>query len=88
MILPPIATVRELPILFIHLIATLAKWLRPGGVRAVVAESLLLKHQLIVLNRSRERAPNLRAADRAIAVLCASLMGPRRLFRSAIVIKP
>lgn len=82
------ARMRELAILFLHLIASLAKCLRPGGVRAVVAESLLLKHQLIVLNRSRERAPKLRAADRVIAALCASFIESRRLFRSAIVIKP
>jgi transposase InsO family protein len=82
------ARMRELAILFVHLIATLAKCLRPGGVRGVLAESLLLKQQLIVLNRSRERAPNLRAADRVIAALYASFIEPRRLFRPAIVIKP
>jgi hypothetical protein len=42
------------------MIATLAMCLRPSGVRAVVAESLLLKQQVIVLNRSRERAPERR----------------------------
>ena len=36
--------VREMLILAIHLLVTLAKLLRPGGVRAVAAESLLLKH--------------------------------------------
>src|SRR4026209_1500648 len=50
------------------------KLLRPGGARAVVAESLLLKHQLLILNRSRARAPNLRPSDRVIAGLCAGLM--------------
>jgi hypothetical protein len=35
------------------------KLLRPGGLRAVVAESLLLKHQILISNRSRRRAPNL-----------------------------
>ena len=29
------------------------------GMRAVVAENLLLKQQLLVLTRSRKRAPNL-----------------------------
>ena len=82
------ARMRELAILLVHLIATFAKCLRPGGVRGVLAESVLLKHQLIVLNRSRERAPNLRAADRVIAALCARFIEPRRLFKSAIVIKP
>jgi hypothetical protein len=37
--------VREVLILAIHPLVTLAKLLRPGGVRAVAAESLLLKHQ-------------------------------------------
>jgi hypothetical protein len=37
---------------------------RPGGVRAVVAESILTKHQLLILNRSRRRVPNLRMLDR------------------------
>ena len=43
----------------IHLLVTLVKLVRPGGVRAVAAESLLLKHQLLISNRSRHRAPNL-----------------------------
>ena len=42
-----------------HLLATSAKLLRPGGVRSVVAESLLLKHQLLTLKRSRKKAPKL-----------------------------
>lgn len=46
-------------VLLIHLLVTIAKLLRPGGTRAVVAETLLLKHQLMVLNRSRQRASNL-----------------------------
>ena len=51
-----------LPLL--HLAVTAAKLCRPGGVRAVIAENLLLKQQLIVLRRSRQRAPNLRVGDR------------------------
>jgi hypothetical protein len=38
----------------------------PGGVRAVIAESLLLKQQLIVLSRARQRAPNLTRSDRLL----------------------
>jgi hypothetical protein len=30
--------------------------MRPGGVRAVAAESLLLKHQLLILNRSPQKS--------------------------------
>ena len=79
---------RDLVMLLAHLIATVAKLLVPGGARSVVAESLLLKHQLLILNRSRARAPNLRPIDRVIAGLCAALMRPSRLLRSAIVLKP
>jgi hypothetical protein len=35
-------------VLFIQFIATLARLLGPGGVRSIVAESLLLKHQQIL----------------------------------------
>ena len=79
---------RDLTVLFVHLIATVARLLGRGGARSVVAESLLLKHQLLILNRSRTRAPNLRPIDRVIAGLCTGLMRPSRLLRSAIVLKP
>jgi hypothetical protein len=79
---------RDLVILFIHAIVTLCRLWRPGGVRSVVAESILIKQQLLILNRSRKRAPNLRAWDRFIAGLCSLCMKPTRLIRSAIVLKP
>jgi putative transposase len=79
---------RDLAVLFGHLIATVARLLGRGGARSVVAESLLLRHQLLILNRSRVRAPNLRPIDRVIAGLCTGLMRPARLLRSAIVLKP
>lgn len=79
---------RDLAMLAIHLIATVAKLLLPGGARSILSESLLLKHQLLIMNRSRARASNLRPIDRIIASLCAGLMRPGRLLRSAIVLKP
>jgi len=82
------SVMRDLAILFIHFIVTVARLYGPGGARSVVAESLLVKHQLLILNRSRERAPDLRPSDRLIAGLCASLMRPARVVRSAIVLKP
>jgi hypothetical protein len=54
----------------------------------VVAESLLVKQQLLILNRSRKRAPKLHPSDRIVAGVCALLMRPGRLIRSAIVLKP
>ena len=58
---------RDLLILFVHVITTVLRVGRPGGVRTVIAESVLTKHQLLILNRSRLRAPNLRILDRLIA---------------------
>jgi putative transposase len=80
--------VRDLAILFIHLLATLARFAGPGGARSVVAESVLVKQQLLILNRSRKRSPKLRLFDRVVVGLYALLMRPARLIRSAIVLKP
>src|SRR6516225_10509466 len=79
---------RDLAVLFLHVLVTVARLAGPGGTRAVVAESVLVKHQLLILNRSRRRAPNLRLADRIVAGVCALMMRPSRLIRSAIVLKP
>jgi putative transposase len=79
---------RNLVVIFIHFLATLTRLLGPGGVRSLVAESLLLKHQLLILNRSRQRSPNLCVSDRILAGLLALLVRPTRLLRSAIVLKP
>jgi hypothetical protein len=49
---------------------------------------VLVKQQLLILNRSRKRSPNLCLSDRVVAGLCALVMRPRRLIRSAIVLKP
>jgi hypothetical protein len=81
------SSMRHLVVLFIHFLATLVRLLGPGGVRSLVAESLLLKHQLLLLNRSRQRSPNLRASDRFFAGWMALLVRPTRLLRSAIVLK-
>ena len=77
---------RDLAVLFLHLLTTIVRLAGPGGARAVVAESVLVK--LVILNRSRQRAPSLRPADRIIAGVCALLMRPSRLVRAAIVLQP
>ena len=40
-----------------HLLVTIAWLTRPGSVRAVVAESLAVKHQLLIVKHSQRRAP-------------------------------
>jgi hypothetical protein len=74
--------------LVIHLLWTLIRLLQPGGTRSVVAESLLIKHRLLIMSRSKRRAPALRTSDRVIAGLLAALIHPARLVRSAVVLKP
>ena len=79
---------RDIFALFLHVIVTVIRLARPGGLRSVVAESTLVRHQLLILNRGRKRAPNLRVSDRIIAGFCTLLMCPARVLRSAIVLRP
>ena len=79
---------RDVIYLLFHLLTTLAKLIRPGGSRTVIAENLLLKQQLIIHNRSRQRAPNLSTQDRALLGFWSLFLNPRRIARSAIIIKP
>ena len=79
---------REILILVVHLLVTIAKLLRPGGVRAVAAESLLLKHQLLISNRLRQRAPNLTSIDRFVLGLPTLFISPRRIPKLGALVKP
>ena len=78
---------RDFAILLIHALATVLKLLGPGGARSVVAESLLVKQQILILTRDRQRAPNLRPADRIIAGTCALLLRPGRIARCSILVE-
>src|SRR5215475_3197566 len=79
---------RDIFTLFLYAIVTIIRLGKPGGLRCVFAESVLMRHQLLILNRGRKRAPNLRSSDRIVAGLCTLLMRPIRVLRSAIVLKP
>src|SRR6516165_10314227 len=78
----------DILVLLVHSIVTVVRLIKPGGLRGVVAESALTRHQLLILNRSRKRAPSLRVSDRMIAGLCTLLMHPSRMLRCGIVLKP
>src|SRR5271170_5246466 len=83
-----VCLMRDLLRLFVHLVITFARLLGPGGVRAVAAESLLLKHQLIVINRARHRAPNLTTLDRFVLGLTAIFINPGRMAKVAAILSP
>src|SRR6266403_4662538 len=79
---------RHVLLILLHLLSKMGQLLRPGGTKSLVAENILLKQQLLILRRSRRRAPNLRAADRVLFGFCSQLLSPRRLIRTAIILKP
>jgi len=82
------AGICDFVVLLLHLVVTMVRLAKPGGFRSVVAESVLIRHQLLILNRGRKRAPNLRSVDRTIASLCMHFIRRTRLLCSAIVLKP
>ena len=79
---------RDVFFLLFELLSTLAKLARPGGSRSVIAENLLLKQQLIIHSRSRQRAPNLTTRNRALLGFMSLFLNPLRIIRAAIIIKP
>ena len=74
--------------LFAHLLTTIAKLLGPGGAKAIVADSLLMKQQLLIINRSRRRAPNLTPIDRMLLGFWSLFLRPHHIQRAAVILKP
>jgi putative transposase len=79
---------KDLLILLAHLLTTAAKLLGPGGARTIVADSLLMKQQLLVINRSRRRAPNLSPLDRFLFGFWSLFLDPHHIQRAAVIIRP
>jgi transposase InsO family protein len=72
----------------LHLAIAVARLCGTGGVRAVIAENLLLKQQLIVLRRGRRRAPNLTQSDRLLCGFASLFLNEARIRRVAIAFRP
>ena len=66
----------------------MAKLLRPGGTRIVIAENLALKQQLIILKRQKKRCPKLSTFDRFFYGLIPFFTGKHRVYKFAIILKP
>src|SRR4030081_461071 len=79
---------KNLLLTLLHLAVMTARLCGPGGVRAVIAENLLLKQQLLVLRRARQRAPNLVLSDRLICGLASLFLSPGRIRKVAIGLRP
>ena len=79
---------RNLLLTLLHLAVIAAKLCGPGGVRAVIAENLILRQQLIVLRRGRRRAPNLTRSDRLMFGAWSLFLSLGRIRKVAIAIRP
>jgi putative transposase len=82
------AHIRNLLLVMLHLAVVAARLCAPGGARAVIAENLLLKQQLIVLRRARRRAPNLTGGDRLLFGFGSLFLSPTRIRKLAIALRP
>jgi putative transposase len=78
---------REVFILIAHLLVTLVRLARPRGLGAVAAESLAVKHQLLIMKRAQRRAPKLTSWDRLALGVCALFVSPKRLSKMAAILK-
>lgn len=74
--------------LLTHFTVTFIKLLKPGGVKVVMAETIAMKQQLIVMNPRRKRALSLATSDRFLFGLLGMLIGQCRLQKIAVIIKP
>ncbi len=74
--------------IIINLLLTLGRVLRPGGWKKIVAENLMLKHQLTILTRSHKKAPNLLRSDRIFLGFLSMLIPRQRLAAVAVAVQP
>jgi hypothetical protein len=44
---------RDLILLLVHVVTTVMRVIQPGGVRAVIAESVVTKHQLLIVHAKK-----------------------------------
>ena len=79
---------RKFFILMAQLLVTIARLMKPGGAKAVMAENLLLKQQLLVACRTRHRTPRLSALGRLGLGFWSLFLTARRRARAAILLKP
>ena len=72
---------KDISVLFAHLVTVIIRLVKPGGGKSIFTENLLLKQQLLVIARSRQRAPNLLAPDRLLLGFWSLFLYPGRIAR-------
>lgn len=83
-----IAGMKELITLISRYIVLWLRLLLPGGLRAIVYENIILRHQLITLSGGQKRAPRLTFFDKITLGLFTTMVSAKRLARIAIILKP
>ncbi len=73
---------RDIAILAMHLACTLIR-LSPRGLRSVVAETILVKHQLLVINRARQSTSARAGLGRTLSAKTPPVEDPARAPRLA-----
>ena len=79
---------KNLLLLLAHLLTVVARLIGPGGARAIIADSLLMKQQLLIINRYRQRAPNLTPLDRILLGFWSLFLNPHHIQRAAVILRP
>ncbi len=72
----------------IHFLVMLAKLTRPGGIKAMMTENLLLKQQLLMLSRQRSRAPRLTSFDRFLFGYLTFFISKEQLQKISVILEP
>lgn len=78
----------KLMVVIVNFIITWIRIILPSGARAIAAENIALRQQLITLSQHQKRSPKLTLWDRIIFGWLTSMIKPKRLLRIAISIKP
>jgi len=79
---------KTLALLVIHVLTTLAQRAGPGGAKTIIAESVLLKHQQLIVRRSAGKTPKLTTSDRFLCGFLTLFMRPGRIRKAAVILKP
>ena len=79
---------KQLFILSFYIVRSLCILFTSGGAKSLMAENIVLRQQLLVVKRSRSRAPNLTCWERLSFAGLSVLMLPTRFYKAAIIIKP
>lgn len=74
--------------LIIHCIVTVFRLMKPRGMKTVVANTLIMKQQLLVLNRGRKKSPSLTTSDRFLFGILSLFFNVNRFRKVAVIFKP